>query len=143
MSRKITFMIASIATAATIALSGCSSEEPTTTPTAAQPSQATSQSASTEASPTEEASAPEDTSSKDDSSKPSKEDVAAGIETFYGKAGMPKDSAEKFAACLVDEMYEKAKTKTLKALADADPTKLDVSDAQLFADASGKCTSAI
>ncbi|HLT59663.1 MAG TPA: hypothetical protein VK020_00630 [Microlunatus sp.] len=40
-------------------------------------------------------------------------------------------------------MYDKSKPKTLKALADAEPTKMDPSDAALFSKSSSTCTSAV
>ena len=78
----------------------------------------------------------------DDGDKPSKQEIVAGLTTFYQQTqGLSADKAKKFAVCMVDEMYAKAKTATLEAMRDGDPTKIATSDAGLVAQAGFSCQS--
>ena len=64
----------------------------------------------------------------------------AGLSTFYQQTqGLSADKAKKFAVCMVDEMYDKAKTATLEAMRDGDTTKIAMSDAGLVAEAGFTC----
>lgn len=139
-----------IAAAATLTLTGCSgstTEEAATQPAQTQAAESsapsTETSASAEASTSSEPSA--STESGDDSSdKPSKDDIVDGLIKFYvSNQGLTEDQAKKFAVCMVDEMYDKADAKTLSAMRDGDPTKINPDDANLFATAGVKCASAL
>ena len=141
-----------IAAAATLTLTGCSgstTEEPATQPAQTQAAESsapsTETSASAEASASSESSASASTESGDDSSdKPSKDDIVDGLVKFYvSNQGLTEDQAKKFAVCMVDEMYDKADAKTLSAMRDGDPTKINPDDANLFATAGVKCASAL
>ena len=68
----------------------------------------------------------------------------AGLTAFYQQTqGLSADKAKKFALCMVDEMYDKAKTTTLEAMRDGDTTKIATSDAGLVAEAGFTCQSAL
>ena len=86
--------------------------------------------------------APEDSGSDED--KPSKDDVVAGLAEFYEKEqNLSKDKAKKFAECMMDQMYDKASAKSLNAMKDGEPTKMDPDDAELLVTAGSKCASVI
>jgi|GEM_PF-6472239 len=143
--RTATLTAVAAAAALTAALlAGC-----TSTPEAApQPTNETSTSASAPAS-TPASSAPASTaatsaSSKTDSGssdgKPSKDEVITGLVDFYTSSqGMAKAQATKFATCMVDEMYDKASAKTLKAMQEGKAENIDPDDASLFASAGVAC----
>ena len=68
----------------------------------------------------------------------------AGLSTFYRQTqGLSADKADKFAVCMVDKTYDKAKPATLEAMRDGDTSKIAMSDAGLVAEAGFTCQSAI
>ena len=148
MHRRLAFTVAAGIAAATFALTGCGGEQPSGTPTA-PPSAATQP--STESSPattTSPTTGPSTASTPSeepgDGEKPSKQEIVAGLTTFYEQTqGLSADKAKKFAGCMVDEMYDKAKTATLEAMRDGDTTKIDMSDAGLVAEAGFTCQSVL
>lgn len=147
MKRTVSLMIVGIATAATVALSGCSGstsgEAPAPPPAqtqAATPDSSTTPSteasASAEASPSQPTESPEG----DSAGKPPKEDIVQGLTKFYVKnQSISEDKANKFAVCMVDELYDKADATTLEAMRDGDPTKINQDDAGLFGTAGVTC----
>jgi len=157
MRRTVLLKIAGVAVAALIGLTGCAgggesddttAEQPATSDAPASSPAAPSSSAPADPEPSESESAPaesEDPGQGDsgDSGTPTQEEVAAGVAKYFGEQGLPEDKAKKFGECLAKEMYDKSKPKTLKALADAEPTKMDPSDAALFSKSSSTCTSAV
>ena len=141
MHRRLAFTLAAGVAAATFALTGCGGERPSS-----QSSPATTASPMTAPSPTTEPSTASSPSEKagDDGAKPSKEEIVAGLSTFYEQTqGLPADKAKKFAVCMVDEMYDKAKTATLEAMRDGDTSKIAMSDAGLVAEAGVACQPAL
>lgn len=147
MSRKITSTFVVALAASAVLLTGCGGSETATEPaTTTQPSASSAPSTSTAASPSETtaASPSETTAGSDDAGKPSKKEVVAGLAKFYEDSqGLTADQSKKFATCMVDEMYDKAKTKTLIAMRDGEPTKADMGDASLIAQAGIDCASSI
>ncbi len=153
MNRRITYALAAAATAATLALTGCGGEQSGTgsapqtsaAPSAASP--AASDQPTTATSPTAETSPSAETSAttrSEEGSKPSKSDIVAGLSTFYEKTqGISASKAKKFAQCMVDEMYDKAKTATLVAMQDGEPTKIDKSDIGLLTQSGVTCQPAL
>ena len=145
MHRRLAFTVAAGVAAAALALTGCGGEQPGSTPTtqesaAAQPSSQSSPTTSPTTAPST-ASTPSEKPG-DDGDKPSKQEIVAGLTTFYQQTqGLSADKAKKFAVCMVDEMYDKAKTATLEAMRDGDTTKIAMSDAGLVAEAGFTCQS--
>lgn len=75
--------------------------------------------------------------------KPSKSDVASGYAKMLKSMGGTTDSAlmDKVASCTADKVYDKAATKTLKAMASGDKSNQpDAKDETLLTDASKDCT---
>lgn len=143
MNRRLALTLAAGVTAATLTLAGCGGDQtapPSAAPASSQPSASTPETPTTmpsaESSPTEQ--------SGDEQSKPSKQEIVAGLTTFYRQSqGLSPDKAREFAVCMVDEMYDKAKTATLEAMRDGDPTKIAMSDAGLVAEAGFTCQPAL
>lgn len=74
-------------------------------------------------------------------SKPSKDDIVAGLTAFYESSqGMSGEQAKKFATCMVDKMYDRARAKTLTAMENGDSTAADPADAGLIAAAGFECS---
>lgn len=77
-------------------------------------------------------------------SKPSKSDVSSGYaKMLKSMGGTSVDSAmwDKIASCTTDKVYDKATTKTLKAMASGDKSNQpDTADQTLLTDASKDCT---
>lgn len=109
-------------------LSACSSSEP-----AAGPEESTT---ATSAAPS--SSAPETSA---DGAKPSKEEIVKGYSKIVKSvsAELPDDIVKKVTSCFVDEVYDKASVKTLRAIADGDGSGIDAGDATLFVDAQSAC----
>lgn len=133
-----------------VALTACSSSTDDAAP-ADSGAPASSAPASTEPSAsseptaeTSQSSEPSD-SSEDNGDKPSKADVVAGYSKVLKDQmpSFPDDAVKTAVTCIVDEIYDEASVKTLKALADGDATKVDPGDAKLFTDASTTCTEKI
>lgn len=154
MNRRLTYALAAAATAATLALTGCGGAGTSTAPepqASTQPSATAAESSSapsTETSPSQAGSPSTDSSpseqSGDDGAKPAKSDVVAGLAKFYQQTqGISGGKAKKFAECMVDEMYDKAKTATLVAMRDGDPTKIDKSDVGLLTQSGVTCQPAL
>ena len=151
MNRRLAFTLAAGITAAAFALTGCGGEQagtaPPTAPSASTPTSAATQPSTSAAETTPPAPSAESSPSEqsgDNGDKPSKQQIVAGLSTFYQQTqGLSADKAKKFAVCMVDEMYAKAKTATLQAMRDGDPTKIDQSDAGLVAEAGVACQSAL
>ena len=143
MHRRLALILAPGVVAVTLALTGCGGDQPSGTPTtqesaAAQPSSESSPTTSPTAAPST-ASTPSEKRG-DDGDRPSKQEIVAGLTTFYQQTqGLPSDKAKKFAVCMVDEVYDKAKTATLEAMRDGDTTKIAMSDAGLIAEAGFTC----
>ena len=153
MNRRLTYALATAATAATLALTGCGGAD---TGAAPQPPVSSQPSTSTEAtttpsvgtspsqagSPSTESSASEP--SGDQGAKPAKSEIVAGLATFYEKTqGISAAKSKKFATCMVDEMYDKAKTATLVAMRDGEPTKIDKGDVGLLTQSGVTCQPAL
>jgi len=136
MHRRLAFTLTAGVAAATFALTGCGGERPSS-----QSSPATTASPMTAPGPTTEPSTASSPSEEaGDGPKPSKEEIVAGLSTFYQHTqGLSADKAKKFALCMVDEMYDKAKTATLEAMRDGDTSKIAMSDAGLVAEAGFTC----
>ena len=146
MHRRLAFTLAAGVAAATLALTGCGGAQPSGTPTAQESAAAQPSSESSPATSPRRPSTASTPSEKpgDDGEKPSKQEIVAGLTTFYQQTqGLSADKAEKFAVCMVDEMYDKAKTATLEAMRDGDTTKIAMSDAGLVAEAGFTCQSAL
>lgn len=152
MNRRIAFTLAAGIAAATLALTGCGGEQTGSTPAAA-PSASTAPSASAAPSASTAETTPPTTPGAGstpteepggDGAKPSKQEIVAGLSTFYEKTqGLPADKAEKFAVCMVDAMYDTAETATLEAMRDGDTSKIAMSDAGLVAEAGFGCQSVL
>ena len=112
-------------------LSACSSSEPAATP--AESTTATS------AAP--ESSAPETSGDSANGAKPSKKEVIKGYTKIVKSvmAELPDDIVTKVTSCFVDEVYDKASAKTLRAIADGDGSRIDPGDMSLFTDAQTAC----
>lgn len=145
MNRTLPKLIAGLALSGLVLLSGCgNSDEPTGSEAQAggQPSQSAA-APSTESQPSEAPDSGSDEGASDED-KPSKEDVVAGLATFYEKdQGLSKGKAKEFAECMMDQMYDKSSAKTLNAMKDGDPTKMDADDTELLGKASVECASVI
>jgi hypothetical protein len=153
MTSRFTYALAAAATAATLALTGCggadtsSAPEPqaSTQPSATPPE--TSSAPSTRTSPTETGSPSAESTATEqsgDGDKPAKSEIVAGLSKFYRQSqGIGGAKAKKFAECMVDEMYDKAKTATLVAMRDGDPTKIDKSDVGLLTQSGVTCQPAL
>ena len=143
MNRAVSALIAATALSASLLVTSCSAGDDTSAqPPAADPTSASQPATSAPASPTTEttteASSPAEKT--DEGDKPSKSDVVAGLTKFYeNDQKLPADKAKKFAVCMVDEMYDKAKTKTMIAMMNGTPTEMDPSDANLLAQSGVKC----
>lgn len=148
MNRTLPKLVAGLALSGLVLLSGCgNSDEPTGTEAGGQPSQSAA-APSTQSEPSEapssepEGSGPDDRGSGED--KPSRGDVVAGLATFYEKEqGLSKGKAKEFAECMMDQLYDKASAKSLNAMKDGDPTKLDKGDTELLGKAGVECASVI
>lgn len=79
--------------------------------------------------------------SQDASGKPSKDEVKAGLRTYYIGQGLPSAAAESFAGCMVDEGYDDLSAKTLNAMKDGKPESIDPADTTTFTKISGTCGS--
>lgn len=149
MNRRLTYALAAAATAATLALTGCGGADTSAAPPASsQPSAPSTESASAPTSPSVSASPSASSSasqpSGDDGVKPSKSEIVAGLATFYEKTqGISAAKSKKFATCMVDEMYDKAKTATLVAMRDGEPTKIDKGDVGLLTQSGVTCQPAL
>lgn len=148
MNRKMPMTIAGIATAAVLALTGCSGSQQDVQQPSAQPTQTTTTSpstvtsASTESSSTDTPDPSGPTSSKgtDDNAKPAKKEVIEGLTKFYVTTqNLSQDKAKKFASCMVQQTYDKASAQTLGAMRDGDPAKVKSADAKLFGQAGAAC----
>lgn len=85
--------------------------------------------------------APSPTAGSTDEARPSKDDVVAGLTKFYESSqGLTSEQAKRFATCMVDQMYDRAKTKTLIAMRSGDAKSADPSDTGLVAAAGFKCS---
>jgi len=152
MSRRIALSLAAGVSAVVLLLAGCGGDQTGASPSAplsaSTPSPASTQS-STSPSPTGPTTTPGAASTPSeqpggDAAKPSKQDIVAGLSKFYRQTqGLPADKAEKFAVCMVDEMYDKAQTTTLEAMRDGDTTKIATRDAGLVAEAGFTCQPAL
>jgi hypothetical protein len=145
MNRRLALALTAGVSAAAFALTGCGGEQtagtPSAPPASTQPSAPSAETTPTSAPATESTPTGK---ADDDGAKPSKQDIVAGLTTFYQEnQGLPADKAKKFAVCMVDAMYDKAKTATLEAMRDGDPTKIATSDAGLVAEAGFTCQSAL
>ena len=117
-------------------LSGCSGSEPAAAPAASTAAPATS------AAP--ESTSPQSSEPASDApkgAKPSKKQVVDGYTKIVKgvMSGLPDDLVRKVTGCFVDEVYDKASVKTLRAIADADATGIDPADSSLFTDAQQVC----
>ena len=73
--------------------------------------------------------------------RPSKDEVVAGLTKFYESSqGLTSEQSKTFATCMVDQMYDRAKTKTLIAMQSGDAKSADPSDTGLVAAAGFKCS---
>ncbi|WP_152361679.1 hypothetical protein [Microlunatus speluncae] len=144
----MTITVAGATTAAVLLLAGCAAAQGQTgtgqpagqpsSPAAAPSTPAGDASTPSGTGPSE--SGPSDDSERDAGGKPTKEEIVTGLTKFYQeKHNQPADKAKNFAVCMVDEMYDKAKPASLRAMRDGDPTKLDKSDAALLSDSAYKC----
>ncbi|MFT4166948.1 MAG: hypothetical protein QM650_17050 [Microlunatus sp.] len=123
-------------------LSACSSSEPATTP--AESTAATSAAPASSAPSSSAPSSAETSAGSSDSgngAKPSKEEVVAGYSKIVKgiMAELPDDIVKKVTSCFVDEVYDKASAKTLRAIADGDGSGIDPGDMSLFTDAQTAC----
>ncbi len=154
MNRRLTYALAAAATVATLTLTGCGGADTGAAPqppASSQPSASATDATtapSAETSPSEAGSPSTETSagepSGDQGAKPSKSDIVAGLATFYEKTqGISAAKSKKFATCMVDEMYDKAKTVTLVAMRDGEPTKIDKSDVGLLTQSGVTCQPAL
>ena len=136
-----------LAAAVVIALAGCGGPQPTTpaaTPAPSSTSQAPSSAPSSAPSAENSSSQPSESAGGDSGSKPAKSEVVAGLAKFYTTSqGLSADKAKKFATCMVDQMYDKAKPSTLTAMRDGNPAELDKADSGLLAGSAMKCQSAL
>mgnify|MGYP001203960983 CR=1 FL=1 len=104
---------------------GASSEQATTAPSAAASS----------------APATSPTSDGTEVARPSKDEVVAGLTKFYeSHEGLTSEQSKTFATCMVDQMYDRARTKTLIAMQSGDAKGADPSDTGLVAAAGFKCS---
>lgn len=112
-------------------LSACSSSEPAAAP--AEPAVATS------AAP--ESSAPAASTDSGKGTKPSKKEVVEGYSGIVKSisSALPDDIVKKVTSCFVDEVYDEASAKTLRAIADGNASGIDPADATLFVDAQTAC----
>ncbi|KRF13794.1 hypothetical protein ASG90_13245 [Nocardioides sp. Soil797] len=151
--------ISSLLLATAIALSGllsaCGDDDSNKSDSSDESSQTTDESSDategteseepTESTESEEAPEP----AEDAAGKPSRDDVIAGYTKIVKDNGkqagmdMPDSIANKVVTCFVDDVYDEASPETLQALADADPTGVQPSDAKLFTNASTTCAKAI
>lgn len=154
MNRRLTYALATAATAATLTLTGCGGTDSGAapqSPASSQPSASSTESTtapsaetspSGAASPSAESSASEP--SGDQGGKPAKSEIVAGLAAFYEKTqGISAAKSKKFATCMVDEMYDKAKTATLVAMRDGEPTKIDKADVGLLTQSGVTCQPAL
>lgn len=142
----IRLAISGVALAGLVTLAGCggsddvSSDEPAKAPASSAP--ASSAPASSAPASSAPASSDSEDSKGDDSGKPSQDEVADGLTTWYendmGISGAPAKLAAK---CLAGKIYSTMSAEALTSLADGklDPSTLKTGDAQAFADASGAC----
>lgn len=76
--------------------------------------------------------------------KPGKAETITGLTKFYETSQhLPAGKAQKFATCMVGQMYDKASPATITAMRDGGPTKADQADAGLLARSGVKCQSAL
>ena len=138
MTIRLASLLTTAALAVTVGLAGCSSQQPEAGAPAANTPASSAPADSAPASPSEAA------PSADSSGKPAKTAIVAGLTAFYVKSqGLSREQAKKFATCMVDELYDKASTTTLKGLLAGDPNKIDKADAGLIAGAGNTCQSAL
>lgn len=72
-------------------------------------------------------------SSESEQPRPSKADVVAGLKKFYDRTDKTNSyNHDKLANCLADKGYESFSSKTLNALKDGKPSKIDKGDAPEF-----------
>ena len=138
-TRSMTMSTAALLLAAPAFLTGCglgAGDEKEENKSATTSSQA---SATSNTSSGSESASQSQTSQSDSSGKPSKDEVKTGLTDYYVKQGMPQQSADKFAQCMVDEGYEKFSAKTLTAMKDGKPQGMDPADSTNFTQVSGKC----
>lgn len=65
----------------------------------------------------------------------------AGLTKFYeSHEGLTSEQSRTFASCMVDQMYDRARTKTLIAMQSGDAKGADPSDTGLVASAGFKCS---
>lgn len=136
-----------LAASVMIVLAGCGGSQPAPPAGTSAPSTtASSAPAPAPTSPSAESSAnrPSESAGDDSGSKPTRSEVVAGLTKFYTSSqGLPAGKAEKFATCMVEQMYDKAKPSTLTAMRDGNPSKLDKSDTELLGRSGVKCQSAL
>ena len=74
--------------------------------------------------------------------KPSQSEVRAGLVKFYvNNQHVEQAKAERFADCVTPKFYAELSDKTLKAMADGDPTAADPADAPKLAAIASGCAS--
>lgn len=72
--------------------------------------------------------------------KPSEQEVHDGLVKFYTtNQHMSQESATKFADCVAPKFYGSLSAKTLKAMADGDPSQADSADANKLASLAADC----
>lgn len=141
---RIPGLLLALLLGSSVALTACSGTTDDAAP--ADPgAPASSAPASTEPSASSEPTEESSDSSTDNGDKPSKADVVAGYSKVLKDQfpSFPDDAVKTAVTCIVDEIYDEASVKTLKALADGDATKVDPGDAGLFNDANTACTAKI
>lgn len=132
MNRALSSFVAAAAVCLTVFAASCSAGDGAgTQPSEAGPANSSQPTTSTAASPSAET---------NDGDKPSKSDVVAGLTKFYeNDQNLAADKAKKFAECMVDEMYDKARAKTLMAMMHGTATEADPADAGLIAQSGMAC----
>lgn len=120
-------------------LSACSSSEPAAGP--GESTTATSAAPESSAPQTSTAASTEASTDSANGAKPSKDEIVKGYSKIVKSvsAELPDDLVKKVTSCFVDEVYDKASVKTLRAIADGDASKIDSGDANLFVDAQAAC----
>ena len=141
-----------VSAAAMIALAGCGTtpQASSSSTTSGQPSAAstpsveTSVSSTTTPSPTASSSSSATSGGGDSASKPSKSDTVEGLAKFYqNNQHLSSGKAQKFATCMVGQMYDKAGPATITAMKNGNPSQIDKSDRSLLAKSAVTCQSAL
>ncbi len=133
--RRSLALTATAALLALPALTACSgsgsSKAASSSQTSSSASAATSEAAAPSSDPTGEGG--------DSSAKPSKDDVKAGLVTFYATKGVTGAPATMLAGCIVDKGYDQFSAQTLTAMKDGKPKNIDQKDSAAFVRVTGQC----